>query len=101
MFTVKICATNFQSITCPEHDKKVQLRKDISDIVKQELMEQGIHIDFEGIDLSASSQFFLWHTWYHDVFSRPSKEGFDIVIGIHHTALNTTTKQRGIIRIPM
>ena len=30
---------------CPEHDKKVQLRKDIADIVKQELIEQGIHID--------------------------------------------------------
>lgn len=60
---------------CPEHDKKVQLRKDISDIVKQELMEQGIHIDFEGIDLSANSQFFLWHTWFHDVFSRPFKYG--------------------------
>ncbi len=66
---------------CPEHDKKVQLRKDISDIVKQELSEQGIYIDFEDMDLSANSQFFLWHTWFHDVFSRPSKEGFDIVIG--------------------
>ncbi|WP_019186862.1 Eco57I restriction-modification methylase domain-containing protein [Prevotella conceptionensis] len=66
---------------CPEHDKKVQLRKEIADIVKQELVEQGIHIDFEDMDLSANSQFFLWHTWFHDVFSRPSKEGFDIVIG--------------------
>ena len=66
---------------CPKHDKKVQLRKDIADIVKQELIEQGIQIDFEDIDLSANSQFFLWHTWFHDVFSRPSKEGFDIVIG--------------------
>ena len=66
---------------CPEHDKKVQLRKDIADIVKQELIEQGIHIDFGDMDLSANSQFFLWHTWFHDVFSRPSKEGFDIVIG--------------------
>lgn len=66
---------------CPEHDKKVQLRKDIADIVKQELDEQGICIDFEDMDLSANSQFFLWHTWFHDVFSRPSKEGFDIVIG--------------------
>ncbi|WP_288159764.1 Eco57I restriction-modification methylase domain-containing protein, partial [Bacteroides acidifaciens] len=66
---------------CPEHDKKAQLRKDIADIVKQELIEQGIHIDFEDMDLSANSQFFLWHTWFHDVFSRPSKEGFDIVIG--------------------
>ena len=66
---------------CPEHDKKVQLRKEIADIVKQELVEQRIHIDFEDLDLSANSQFFLWHTWFHDVFSRPSKEGFDIVIG--------------------
>lgn len=66
---------------CPEHDKKVQLRKEIADIVKQELIEQGIHIDFEDMDLSANSQFFLWHTWFHDIFSRPSKEGFDIVIG--------------------
>ncbi len=66
---------------CPEHDKKVQLRKDIAEIVKQELSEQGIRIDFEDLDLSANSQFFLWHTWFYDVFSRPSKEGFDIVIG--------------------
>ena len=66
---------------CPEQEKKVQLRKDIADIVKQELIEQGIHINFEDMDLSANSQFFLWHTWFHDVFSRPSKEGFDIVIG--------------------
>ena len=67
--------------SCPEHTKKVQLRKDIADIVKQELTEQGIQIDFEDMDLSANSQFFLWHTWFNDVFSRPSKEGFDIVIG--------------------
>lgn len=67
---------------CPEHDKKVQLRKDIADIVKQQLSEQGIHIDFEDLDLSANSQFFLWHTWFHDVFSRPSNGGgFDITIG--------------------
>ena len=66
---------------CTEHDKKVLLRKDIADIVRQELDEQGIRIDFKDMDLSANSQFFLWHTWFHDVFSRPSKEGFDIVIG--------------------
>ena len=66
---------------CPEHDKKVPLRKDIAEIVTQELSEQGIRIDFEDLDLSANSQFFLWHTWFYDVFSRPSKEGFDIVIG--------------------
>lgn len=53
---------------CPKHDKKVLLRKDIADIVKQELIEQGVHIDFEDIDLSANSLFFLWHTWFYDVF---------------------------------
>ncbi|KAB5081596.1 DNA modification methylase [Bacteroides thetaiotaomicron] len=32
--------------------------------------------------MSANSQFFLWHTWFHDVFSRPSNGGgFDIAIG--------------------
>ena len=67
--------------SCPEHTKKVELRKDITDIVKQELTEQGIHNDFGDMDLSANNKFFLWHTWFHDVFSRPSKEGFDIVIG--------------------
>ena len=67
---------------CPEHNKKVQLRKDIAEIVKQELIEQGIHIDFGDMDLSANTQFFLWHTWFYDVFSRPSNDGgFDIVIG--------------------
>ena len=67
--------------TCPEHDKKIGLRKDIAEIVKQELVEQGIQIDFEDINMSGNNQFFLWHTWFHDVFSRPSKRGFDIVIG--------------------
>ena len=67
--------------TCPEHNKKVQLREEIADIVKKELYEQGINIDFGDIDMSSNNQFFLWHTWFHDVFSRPSKEGFDIVIG--------------------
>ena len=66
---------------CPEHSKKVELRNEIAELVKQQLIEQHIYIDFEDLDLSANSQFFLWHTWFHDIFSRPSKEGFDIVIG--------------------
>ena len=66
---------------CPEHNKKVELRSEIVELVKQQLIEQHIYIDFEDLALSANSQFFLWHTWFHDVFSRPSKEGFDIVIG--------------------
>lgn len=84
---------------CPEHDKKAQLRKDIADIVKQELIEQGIHIDFEDMDLSANSQFFLWHTWFHDVFSRPSKEGFDIVIGNPPYGATLSNSDKRIYRI--
>lgn len=60
---------------CPEHGKKIERRKQIANIVKQELTEQGIHIDFEEIDLSANSRFFLWHTWFHDVFFTTIKRG--------------------------
>ena len=84
--------------SCPEHTKKVQLRKDIADIVKQELTEQGIYIDFEDMDLSANSQFFLWHTWFYDVFSRPSKEGFDIVIGNPPYGAKIDNNQKTIIK---
>ena len=80
---------------CPEHNKKVELRNEIAELVKQQLIEQHIYIDFEDLDLSANSQFFLWHTWFHDVFSRPSKEGFDIVIGNppYGAKYNNQTKQ--------
>ena len=66
---------------CPDHNKKKELRKEIVDIVKKELYEEGINVDFGNLDLAGNDQFFLWHTWFHDVFSRPSKEGFYIVIG--------------------
>ena len=66
---------------CYEHEKKIELRKQIADIVKLEITEQRIDIDFKDIDLSGNSDFFLWHTWFHDVFSQPVKNGFDIVIG--------------------
>ena len=84
---------------CPDHGKKIGLRKEISDIVKQELVEQGITIDFEDIDLSANDKFFLWHTWFHDVFSRPSKEGFDIVIGNPPYGASLTNTEKKTYRV--
>ncbi|MBO7579814.1 MAG: N-6 DNA methylase [Prevotella sp.] len=63
---------------CADHRQKPRLRTEISKIVKQELAEQSINVDFSGIDLAGNNQFFLWHTWFNDVFS---KGGFDIVIG--------------------
>lgn len=78
----QLCEKLDEYYACPEHTQKVELRKQIAEIVKQELVEQGITVDFGDIDLAANSQFFLWHTWFHDVFSRPLKEGgFDITIG--------------------
>ena len=63
---------------CTDHKEKKTLRKRIIDNVKKQLKEQSINIDFGELDLSGNDQFFLWHTWFHDVFSQG---GFDIVIG--------------------
>ena len=63
---------------CTDHRQKQQLRANIISNVKKQLAEQSINVDFGDIDLSGNSQFFLWHTWFHDVFSQG---GFDIVIG--------------------
>lgn len=63
---------------CTNHKEKKELRANIINNVKKQLAEQRINIDFGDIDLSGNDQFFLWHTWFYDVFS---KGGFDIVIG--------------------
>ncbi len=63
---------------CIDHHKKQELRGRIKNNVKQQLREQSIDLDFGGLDLSGNDQFFLWHTWFYDVFSQG---GFDIVIG--------------------
>jgi len=63
---------------CTDHKEKKKLRANIINNVKKQLAEQRINIDFGDLDLSGNNQFFLWHTWFHDVFSQG---GFDIVIG--------------------
>ena len=67
---------------CTDYREKQTLRARIFDNVKKQLLEQSIKKeiidDLYNIDLSGNDQFFLWHTWFHDVFS---KGGFDIVIG--------------------
>ena len=63
---------------CTDHKEKKVLRKQITDNVKQQLVEQGITVKFGDLDLAGNDQFFLWHTWFYDVFSQG---GFDIVIG--------------------
>ena len=67
-----------QYYECTDHKEKKALREKISSIVKQQLKEQGVNVDFGDLDLSGNDQFMLWHTWFYDVFSQG---GFDIVIG--------------------
>jgi hypothetical protein len=64
------------------HKKKEKLRSKIHGNILNQLHSINLcNSGLEDIDISANSQFFLWHTWFSDVFSRPSKEGFDIMIG--------------------
>ena len=63
------------STTLTEKQKKAIAEAEANMVHLNEMIE-----NVENMELP-NSQFFLWHTWFHDVFSRPSKEGFDIVIG--------------------
>ena len=63
---------------CVNHQEKGKLRKSIINNVKEQLSEQCVNVDFGDLDLAGNNQFFLWHTWFYDVFL---KGGFDIVIG--------------------
>ena len=63
------------------HDKKQSLRARIQQKIEEHVKAQGYEVDLSDVDLFANAHFFLWHTWFSEVFSRPTKEGFDIVIG--------------------
>ena len=72
--------------SCTDHQQKKQLQHDINELVHQQIVESGQVVEgFEKIDVAANQDFFLWHTWFSDVFNRPSDcdrvSGFDIVIG--------------------
>lgn len=63
---------------CNNHEEKVAMHKQIADAVIAVMRENGYSkLDFKGIDVSSTPTFFLWHTWFSDVFDTG---GFDIVI---------------------
>ncbi len=78
---------------CTDHHKKQNLRARIIDNVKQQLREQSIDLDFGTLDLSGNDQFFLWHTWFYDVFSQG---GFDIVIGNPPYVFARNSEEKGM-----
>lgn len=73
-----------QYYVCEDHAQKKQLQSDINELVHQQIVDSGRVVKgFESIDVSANQEFFLWHTWFADVFSKQdtTQKGFDIVIG--------------------
>ena len=66
-----------------DHEEKQRLRNEIIKVVKDLIIErtQGkneLHAKLQPLDLAENDQFFLWHTWFADVFKNG---GFDVVIG--------------------
>ncbi len=66
-----------------DHEEKQTLRNEIVKVVKDLIIERtqgntSIPEKLQTIDLSSNDQFFLWHTWFADVFE---EGGFDVVIG--------------------
>ena len=57
--------------------QKYTLKESIKQIISEILDIAGVEIP-DSIDISENNQFFLWHTWFNDVFA---EDGFDIVIG--------------------
>ena len=63
---------------------RAQIKENIIQLLKERQLPPKVIEDLTKLDLHENSQFFLWHTWFYDVFNRPSdcnRSGFDIVIG--------------------
>ena len=65
-----------------DHVKKAEARREINDSVKSYIRHQDLRPEavarLSSLDPSANQEFFLWHTWFKDIFD---KGGFDIVVG--------------------
>ena len=71
-----------QYYSCSDHEQKHRLQRDISHAISQQLelqkFDPAILHELKHINLAENTHFFLWHTWFSDVFANG---GFDIVIG--------------------
>ena len=81
-----------------DHQKKATMRSAINAEVKTLIRESvggtpTFLAKLDQLDPSANQDFFLWHTWFKDIFD---KGGFDIVIGnppyIDYRRIDETTK---------
>ena len=83
-----------------DHKKKTSMRQSINEEVKTLIRESiggtpASLAKLEKMDCSANQDFFLWHTWFKDIFNNG---GFDIVIGnppyIRRTELPEDAKEQ-------
>ena len=81
-----------------DHQKKATMRHAINDEVKRLILNSvggtpTFLAKLDQLDPSANQDFFLWHTWFKDIFD---KGGVDIVIGnppyIDYRRIDETTK---------
>lgn len=64
---------------CEDHEQKRKIREALKSEMQALLLEQAYSVKLDGVnDVSATDKFFLWHTWFNEVFEQG---GFDIVIG--------------------
>ena len=83
-----------------DHKQKAIMRQAINDEVKHLIKEFcGVNTsELEKLNPSANHEFFLWHTWFKDIFEGG---GFDIVIGnppyIDYRRIDESTK-RGLVK---
>lgn len=78
------------------HDVRRTMRESIQQKIQQQIAVQGINADISDInDIAANDQFFLWHTWFYDVFSQG---GFDIVIGNPPYGAKLTNNEKKLYR---
>lgn len=67
-----------------DHQQRLILRAKIDGAVKQLIVANNSCLEgkMDDIDIASNDRFFLWHTWFNDVFKRADGNGgFDIVIG--------------------
>lgn len=62
----------------PYHDKRDTLAENIDNLISSRLVRLNENLDKDSIKPSENNKFFMWHTWFSDVFK---DGGFDIVIG--------------------
>lgn len=77
-----------------DHAERDRLFNDIIKNVRRQLFAKNITLP-QGMDPSANEDFFLWHTWFTDVFA---SGGFDIVIGNPPYGANLSEEDKSLYR---